>query len=90
MTVVSGLNQGTEPVRAFSAGRPFTYAGTLDAHLQKGFAAGSLRFDLIGDAYDVINLGNEVEERVITGPSYRTVTAIQPPGALHAGMRLTF
>ena len=30
------------------------------------------------------------DERVITEPGDRTVTAIQPPRARHAGVRLTF
>ena len=91
LTVVPGLNQGTEIIRAFPAGDSrFTYTGTLDLRLQKGFAAGSARIDAILDAYNVVNLGNEVEERVVTGPGFRTITAIQPPRTLHLGLRLTF
>jgi hypothetical protein len=94
MTIVNGLNQGAELVRALRAGESrFTYTGTLDARLQKGFTAGPggrVRIDLIVDAYNVINLGNEVEERIVTGPGFRDITAIQPPRTLHAGLRLTF
>ena len=91
MTIVTGLNQGTELVRAFAAGdNRFTYTATLDARLQKGFGAGATRVVLFVDAYNVVNLGNEVEERIITGPGYRSITAIQPPRTLHAGLRLTF
>jgi len=91
MTIVNGLNQGAEFVRAYAAGDTrFTYTATLDARLQKGFAAGGVRVDLIVDGYNLINLGNEVEERIITGPGFRDITAIQPPRTLHAGVRLTF
>ena len=91
MTVVPGLNQGTEVIRAFPAGDSrFTYTGTLDLRLQKGFAAGSTRIDAIVDAYNLVNLGNEVEERIVTGPGFRDITAIQPPRAFHLGLRLTF
>ena len=91
MTVVSGVNQGAELVRNFPAGdNRFTYTATLDARLQKGFGAGSARVVLFVDGYNLVNLGNEVEERIITGPGYRSITAIQPPRTLHAGLRLAF
>jgi hypothetical protein len=35
-------------------------------------------------------MGNEVEERVVTGPGFRDITAIQPPLAVHIGLRLSF
>jgi hypothetical protein len=94
MTIVNGLNQGAEFVRALRAGESrFTYTGTLDVRLQKGFVAGPgrrVRLDLLVDAYNMINLGNEVEERIVTGPGFRDITAIQPPRTVHAGLRLSF
>jgi hypothetical protein len=66
------------------------YTGTLDLRLQKQFVIGSVAFDLFADAYNVINMGNEVEERVVTGPGFRDITAIQPPLAVHIGLRLSF
>ncbi len=43
------------------------------------------------DAYNLVNMGNEVEERVVTGsPAFRDITAIQPPLAVHIGLRLGF
>ena len=42
------------------------------------------------DAYNVINMGNEVEERVVSGSNFRAVTAVQPPRAVHFGVRFTF
>jgi hypothetical protein len=97
VTVVPGATssfqptQGTEFVRAYPAGDArFMYTGTLDLRLQKQIAAGRIAFDVFIDAYNVINLGNEVEERVVTGPGFRDITAIQPPAAVHVGLRLHF
>jgi hypothetical protein len=91
VTIVPNLNQGTEFVRAFPAGDSrFTFTGTLDVRLQKGFSAGPTHIDAILDAYNLLNLGYEVEERVVTGPGFRVITAIQPPRAVHLGVRVTF
>jgi hypothetical protein len=97
VTVVPGAtdprepNQGTEFVRAYPAGDArFKFVGTLDLRLQKRLAAGATSFDVFVDAYNVFNMGNEVEERVVTGPGFRDITAIQPPLAVHLGMRVRF
>ena len=91
VTVVPGLNQGTDIVRAYPAGDArFSFTGTFDMRLQKGFAAGRTRIDAILDTYNLFNLGYEVEERVVTGPQFRYITAIQPPASLHLGVRVTF
>ena len=92
VTVVPDLNQGTEFVRAYPAGDArFMYTGTLDMRLQKRIVAGSTSLDLFVDGYNVVNMGNEVEERVVTGsPAFRDITAIQPPAAVHVGFRLGF
>ncbi len=91
LVVVPGLAQGAEAIRAFpNGGSRFTYTGTLDVRLQKGFTIGRRRFDVILDGYNVINLRNEVEERVVTGANFRTVTAVQPPRAVHVGVRFSF
>jgi len=89
--IVPGLNQGAEILRTHPAGDTrFAYTGTLDVRLQKGIVVGRKRIDVVVDAYNVINRGNEVEEDVVTGPAFRSVTAIQPPLAVHLGIRLTF
>ena len=91
VTIVPDLNQGTDFVRAYPAGDArFSFTGTLDLRVQKGFAAGSARIDAFLDAYNLFNLGYEVEERVVTGSGFRTITAIQPPMAVHLGVRVTF
>jgi hypothetical protein len=97
VTVVPGATsafqptQGTEFVRAYPAGDArFMYTGTLDLRLQKQITAGRAAFDVFVDAYNVLNMGNEVEERVVTGPGFRDITAIQPPAGVHVGLRLHF
>jgi hypothetical protein len=91
VTVVPDLNQGTDFVRAYPSGDArFNFTGTFDLRLQKGFAVGGTRVEAIMDAYNLFNFGYEVEESVVTGPSFRTITAIQPPLAFHFGFRVTF
>jgi hypothetical protein len=85
------LNQGIEAVRPYPNGRNrFTFTGSLDLRLQKGFALGAAGVDAIVDFYNLLTRGNEVEEYVVTGPAFRTPTAIQPPRSVHAGLRVTF
>jgi len=92
VTVVPNLNQGTEFVRAYPAGDArFMFTGTLDVRLQKRVTIGSTGLDVFVDTYNLLNMGNEVEERVVTGsPAFRDITAIQPPLAVHIGLRFGF
>jgi hypothetical protein len=91
MVVVPWLNQGTDAIRAFRSGKSrFTFTGTLDVRLQKGLTLpGKRRAVLFVDAFNVLNLGEEVEEWVVSGPAYRAPTAVQPPRTVHIGLRLT-
>jgi hypothetical protein len=91
LVIVNGLNQGTEAIRAFANGRSrFSYRTTLDVRLQKTVAVGAARFNVIADAYNLLNLSAEVEEYVVTGPRFREITAVQPPRSFHLGARVTF
>jgi hypothetical protein len=91
LVVVPNLNQGPEIVRAFRNGRTrFTFTATLDARLQKGFAIGSNRLAVVLDGYNVLNTQIEIEEFQVGGPLSRMTTAVQPPRAFHAGLRLAF
>jgi hypothetical protein len=92
VTVVQNLNQGTEFVRAYAAGDArFKYTGTLDVRLQKRITMGGVAVAAFVDAYNLANMGNEVEERVVTGgPAFRDITAIQPPLTVHIGLRVRF
>ena len=85
------LTQGPEAIRAFRNGKTrFTYTMTVDARLQKGFVVNGFAFAAILDAYNLFNQHTEIEESQFDDRLSRTTTAIQPPRAIHAGIRLTF
>jgi hypothetical protein len=89
LVAVPGLNQGTELIRAYpNAGNRFTFTGTLDIRVQKTFAVGKERVAGIVDFYNLATRSNEVEEYAVTGPNFRTPTAIEPPRSIHFGLRL--
>ncbi len=91
LVVASDLNQGPELVRAFANGETrFTFTCTIDARLQKGLEVSGHHVDAIVDVFDLLNLGLEVEEVTVTGPTSRRTSAIQPPRALHIGVRVGF
>ena len=91
VVIVSGLTQGPTQVRAYAnGGSAFTYIGTLDIRLQKTFTFGRTLLDAGVDVYNLANLGKEVSEYVVSGPSFRTPTAVQPPLTVLGGVRVTF
>ena len=91
LVIAPDLNQGTEAVRAYPNGHNrFTFTGTLDLRVQKGFTIGRTRFDAILDIYNLATRSNEVEEYVVTGPDFRTPTFIEPQHSVHLGLRLAF
>jgi hypothetical protein len=91
LVVLSGLNQGAEAVRAFRNGRTrFTFSMTVDARLQKGFTIGGRRLTAIVDAYNVFNQFLQIEEITVSGAASRRTSAIQPPIAVHVGIRVPF
>ncbi len=91
VVVAEGLGQGTDIVPAYPrGGQRFTYTLTLDARVQKGFALGTRRLDVIVEAFNLLDLAKEVEEYIVTGPRFRTVTAVQPPREVRFGLRLAF
>ena len=91
LVVVPNLNQGPDIVRAYAnGGSRFTFTATLDVRVQKEFHAAARRVALFADAYNLLNLAEEVEERVVTGPAFRTPTAVQPPRSVRVGARVIF
>jgi len=89
LVVLDGLNQGAEAARAFRNGRTrFTFTMTVDARLQKSFAVGKRRLTAMLDAYNVFNQFLQIEEVAVSGPLSRTTSAIQPPIAVHIGLRI--
>lgn len=92
MAVFTGLNQGPEAVVAYPNGRPtrFTYIQTTDVRLQKSLRFGAGSVTVILDAFNVFNIGREVEEYVLTNTNFRSVVAIEPPRTLRLGFRFSF
>ncbi|MFN8061360.1 MAG: hypothetical protein U0Q12_19520 [Vicinamibacterales bacterium] len=91
LVIVPDLNQGAEGVQAYpNAGSRFTFTGSLDVRVQRGFELGGARLDAILDTYNLLTRSNEVEEFVVTSPDFRQSTAIEPPHTIHLGFRLSF
>jgi hypothetical protein len=88
LVMVPSLNQGAELIRAYpNAGNRFTFTGTLDIRVQKSFLFGKQRVDGIVDFYNLATRSNEVEEYTVTGATFRTPTAIEPPRSILVGVR---
>lgn len=82
---------GPEIVQAYAMGRTrFTFTGTIDARIEKGFAVRGARASIRLDAFNLGNLANEVEEDVMSGASFRLSSAVQPPRTLRLGVRFEF
>ena len=91
LVIAPNLPQGPEAIRAYQNGRSkFTYRFNTDAHLEKGFRVGHGRIAAVLELYNLLNTSNEVEENVVTGPAFRTVTAVQPPRVLRVGVRIEY
>jgi len=91
LVVLDTLNQGAEAVRAFRNGRTrFTFAMTVDARLQKGFAIAGHRLAASIDAYNLFNQALSVEEAQVTGTGPRQTTAVQPPRVVRIGVHVPF
>jgi hypothetical protein len=92
LVIAPGLNQGTEAIRAFETGRSrFTFTHTIDVRLEKAFGQPQgRRYAVILDVFNLMNKANEVEERVVTGPAYRSASAVQPPRSIHLIGKLDF
>jgi hypothetical protein len=91
LVIVQEAAQGTEAIRAYSNGRTrFTYTMTVDTRLQIGLGIARPHLALVWDVFNLFNQSSEVEESVVTAPTFRTPTALQPPRAMHLGLRVSF
>ena len=91
LVLATDLPQGAEAVRGSPNGRTrFAYTLTVDSRLQKQLAAWRGRLTLMLDVFNLLNMSNEVEEVVLTGPAFRQTAAVQPPRTFHFGARITF
>lgn len=91
LVIADGLNQGADIVQAYPrGGQRFTYTLTLDAKINKEVRLGRARLGVALEIFNLLNMQNEVEEDIVTGPAFRTITAVQPPRAFRAGIRVGF
>ena len=91
LVLATDLPQGAEAIRGYPNGRTrFAYTLTVDSRLQKQLAAWRGRLTLMLDVFNLLNMSNEVEEVVLTGPAFRQTAAVQPPRTFHFGARITF
>jgi hypothetical protein len=73
------------------SGHRFTFTTTWDARVEKRFRlGGEQRIALAIEVFNLLNLHEEVEESVVTGPAFRTPAAIQPPRTFRCGLRYGF
>jgi hypothetical protein len=91
LVIAPELGQGPEAIQAIANGRSrFTYALSLDARVEKGVKLGRVRVAGVLEVFNLLDMANEVEERVVSGASFREVTAVQPARALRLGARVEF
>jgi hypothetical protein len=91
LVLMPDLATGPEIVHAYRVGRTrFTYTATVDLRLEKGISVAGNRAAVRLDVFNLTNHRNEVEEHVLSGPSFRRSTAVQPPITLRLGVAATF
>lgn len=90
--VAPDLAGGPEITHAYPMGRTrFTYTATIDARAEKGVTFGrGRRLSVRVDVFNLTNHANELEEDVLTGPTFRLSTIVQPPRTLRLGVRMEF
>jgi hypothetical protein len=91
IVVAPDLAGGAEMIHAYRIGRTrFTYTLTLDVRIAKDFSIAGRRSSVHLDVFNATRHLNEVEEDVLTTPSFRRSTAMQPPLAARVGFRIRF
>jgi hypothetical protein len=92
LVIAEGLAQGADIIQAYPrGGQRFTFTLTLDARVEWQWKIGGRR--TLGVALEAFNLPNmdlEAEEDIVTGPAFRTITAVQPPRVVRIGVRVGF
>jgi len=91
LVIATDPTQGAEAIRAYRAGRTrFTYTMTVDTRLRVGLPIAKQRLSVVWDVFNLFNQSSEVEEFVLTDPSFRTSTVLQPRRVMHLGLRASF
>jgi hypothetical protein len=90
--VAPDLAGGPEITHAYPVGRTrFTYTATVDARVEKGISLGGRRRASVRlDIFNLTNHANELEEDVMTGPTFRLSSIVQAPRTVRLGVRLEF
>jgi hypothetical protein len=63
---------------------------TLDARFQKSLPLGRVRLAGFAQATNLLGLHAEIEEDVVTAPSFRRISAVDPPRVVTLGLRVAF
>jgi hypothetical protein len=92
VVLAEGLAQGTEVIQAYPrGGQRFTFTATLDTRAEWRLLSSARRaVSITADVFNLLNMANEVEEDVASGPDFRTITAVQPPRVVRLGIRVSF
>jgi hypothetical protein len=90
--VAPELAGGPEITHAYSVGRTrFTYTATIDVRIEKGIGLGGQRRASVRlDVFNLTNHANELEEDVLSGPTFRLSSIVQPPRTMRLGVRVDF
>ncbi|MCC7043767.1 MAG: TonB-dependent receptor [Acidobacteria bacterium] len=90
--VAPDLAGGPEITHAYPVGRTrFTYTATVDVRVEKGISLGGRRRASVRlDVFNLTNHANELEEDVLTGPTFRLSSIVQPPRTLRLGVRVEY
>jgi hypothetical protein len=91
VAVVPDLSTGPEMVQAYRVGRTrFTYTATLDVRVEKLFTLRGRRAGVRLDVFNLTGHRNEIDEHVLTDPTFRRSLSVQPPPAVRLGFRIAF
>lgn len=61
---------------------------TVDARVEKIFRVAGARVAAAVDVFNLLNTAHEIEENVVTTPSFRSPVLNQPPRAIRVGFRV--
>ncbi|MCC7124400.1 MAG: TonB-dependent receptor [Acidobacteria bacterium] len=91
VVIADDLNQGRDLIPAYPrGGQRFTYTATLDTRVEWRWSRDARSAGVFIESFNLLNMANEVEEDIVTGPAFRTITAVQPPRVIRAGIRVGF
>jgi hypothetical protein len=91
LVIAPGLPQGAEAVMAFARGLSrFHDLLTVDLRAEKTLRLGGVRPSVLVQVMNAFGSSGEIEEDVVTEPTYRRTTAVYSPREFLLGLRLAF